>query len=76
MKATAIEKILTELMADQTLNGLIEVHTANRMWTLNSHIDESGNEFKVDHDENILYLATETQGTAWIDCDCVTSIEV
>ena len=45
------------------------------MYTLNGDANESGDDFRVIHDDNILCIKTE-QGTQWIDCDCITSIEI
>ena len=75
MKSTAIETILTELTEDYDFDGMINVYTANRMYTLNGDANESGDDFRVIHDDNILCIKTE-QGTQWIDCDCITSIEI
>ncbi len=42
MKSTAIETILTELTENYDFDGMINVYTANRMYTLNGDANESG----------------------------------
>lgn len=75
MKANVVDRILIELMEDETLNSLVEIHTANRMYTFNTHTDECGDSYSVSIEDNVLMLINST-GTNWIDCDCITSIEI
>lgn len=75
MKATAIDYVLRKLTNDPTFDGSIEIHTANRMFTLTGDLKNRGYSYKVDEDDNTLCLESE-QGTQWIDCDYIISIEI
>ena len=77
MKANVIEKILTNLYKVRPLPSMIHVYAAGQCHSLNPHHDEDGfNDFEVVKDDNVLIISNADSTEAWIDCDCVTSIEV
>lgn len=75
MKATVIKKILTELSTANIGEGNIMVNADGRAYCYNPRQEESGETWSVDDADNILCLELSS-GTHWIDCDCVTSIEI
>ena len=75
MKAKAIIRIMNDLDTCDIGEGLVMVEAAGRSYTYNPRKRESGNEWTVNEDEDVLMLSNDT-GTHWISCDAVTSIEI
>lgn len=75
MKAKAIIRIMDDLTTCDIGESNIMVNTKERSYCYNPRNNERSNEWDVNEDENILRLTTDN-GTAWIDCDAVTSIEI
>ena len=77
MKAKVIEKILTNIYKCRPLPSMIHVIAAGKCYPLNPHDDEDTYDgFEVNEEENVLILDHGDDAYAWIDCDCVTSIEI
>ena len=77
MKANVIDKVLTNLYNVKPLPSMIHVYAAGQCHSLNPHHDEdSFDTFKIDYDGNLLVIGNGEDNYAWIDCDCVTSIEL
>ena len=75
MKAKAIIKIMNDLDTCDIGEGLVMIEAAGRSYNYNPRKAESGNEWTVDEDDNVMMLSNDL-GTHWISCDAVTSIEI
>jgi len=75
MKAKAIGRIMFDVTTCDIGEANIMINTRERSYCYNPRQDECKHEWSLNEDENVLRLTTDS-GTAWIDCDAVTSIEI